>query len=574
MRTMPAVILLLLLGVAVPPAVERTPTGAIKVDQVGYLPRFPKLALVDAAGVGGGFVVRRESDDEIVVRASLGSAVTDATSGDVVRSADFSALVEEGRYYLEVDGVGTSWTFGIAHDIFERAYYLAARSYYGQRCGIDVDLGGEFPGFRHAACHLGGAYDPTSGRAGAKPSGNKGWHDAGDYGRYVVNSGISTGTLLWTYELFGRRVARVDLALPESRNGTPDLLDEIRWNLEWMLSMQDEDGGVYHKQTSATFCDFVMPERDTLTSVVVGTGQAPYKSSCATADFAAVMAIAARVYTPFDRAFADQARGAASKAFAWVAAHPAVTFANPNGIETGAYGDSDCSDEILWAAAELWRTTRVDAYRRHVVEHHAATLPQLTASTPPDWAKVGPLGLWTYALAGPDDGTARAIVAASAAAADRIAGRTAAAGYRHAMEDQNFVWGSNGVVANYGVQLLVADALAPNPRYREAAADQLHYLLGRNTFSMSFVTQVGANPVRHPHHRPSGADGNVEPWPGLLSGGPNRRRQDPAMRKLPDLPPARMFVDAQESYASNEVAINWNAPLVFLLAAQLPEAAR
>jgi endoglucanase len=81
------------------------------------------------------------------------------------------------------------------------------------------------------------------------------------------------------------------------------------------------------------------------------------------------------------------------------------------------------------------------------------------------------------------------------------------------------------------------------------------------------VTQVGENAFKHPHHRPSGADNNPEPWPGLLSGGPNHGRQDEAMRKLPaDLPPAKMYVDDQASYSSNENAINWNAALVFLLA--------
>jgi hypothetical protein len=126
--------------------------------------------------------------------------------------------------------------------------------------------------------------------------------------------------------------------------------------------------------------------------------------------------------------------------------------------------------------------------------------------------------------------------------------------------------GSNAVAANYWVQLLVANAIAPKRAYVDAALDNLHYLLGRNAFSLSWVTAVGANSFQHPHHRPSAADANAEPWPGLLSGGPNGRKQDPAMQKLPDLPPARMYVDDQESYASNEVAINWNAPLVFLLA--------
>ena len=139
------------------------------------------------------------------------------------------------------------------------------------------------------------------------------------------------------------------------------------------------------------------------------------------------------------------------------------------------------------------------------------------------------------------------------------------------MTTTDYIWGSNSVAANYGVQLLVANALRRDPRYVAAALENLHYLLGRNTFSLSGVTQVGAHPFRHPHHRPSAADSNEEPWPGLLAGGPNRRRQDPAMGKLPDLPPARMYLDEQASYATNEIAINWNAPLVFLLASTLQD---
>jgi endoglucanase len=152
-------------------------------------------------------------------------------------------------------------------------------------------------------------------------------------------------------------------------------------------------------------------------------------------------------------------------------------------------------------------------------------------------------------------------------AADAIVARSVANGYRISLTAGDYVWGSNGVAANYGLQLLVADATRPDRRYLEAARANLYYLLGRNTFSLSWLSGVGANPFRHPHHRPSGADANAEPWPGLLSGGPNRRKQDPALQKLPDgLPPARMYLDEQDSFASNENAINWNAALVFLLA--------
>jgi endoglucanase len=555
-------------GFAAAPA--PAPTSDIKVDQVGYLPAAPKAVMVVSKTPATDFVVRRSGAGTIAYRGKLSAPVADANSGDEVQVADFSSLRQQGRFYVDVPGVGTSWPFAIGADVYSRAFYLAMRSFYGQRCGTAVDLGPEFPGYQHEICHTQNAYHATSGKTGAKTTGNKGWHDAGDYGRYVVNSGFSTGTLLWTYEMFADRVRNVRLNIPESGNGTPDILNEIRWNLDWMLSMQDEDGGVFHKQTSESFPGFVMPEKDDFISYVIGTGQEPYKSSCATADFAAVMAVAARTYRPFDGSYAGTTLAAARRAFAWVETNPAVLFSNPKGVSTGAYGDRNCSDEILWAAAELWRATRDSTYQQYFADHYAAALSRAGALSPPSWPGVAPMALWTYVLGGGTGDAAEAIRKASVEAADGIVKRTAADGYRVSLGRSDYVWGSNGVVANYGLQLIVANALSPNPRYEETAADNLHYLLGRNTFSLSWVTQVGANPYKHPHHRPSGTDQNPEPWPGLLSGGPDRSRQDPAMAKLPDLPPAKMYLDEQESYATNEIAINWNAPLVFLLADQLP----
>jgi endoglucanase len=537
----------------------------IAVDQVGYLPDAPKVAIVIASDAPGPFTVTTGNGTE-VFRGTLAAATDDPDSGDRIRAADFSALRTPGSYTLVVEGVGKSWPFRIDPQAYRRAYYLAMRSYYGQRCGTAVDLGKAFPGYSHAACHRDAAFHRSSGKAGTH-SVLKGWHDAGDYGRYVVNSGITTGTLLWTWELFGDRVKGVGLDLPESGDLVPDILDEIRWNLDWMLSMQDADGGVWHKQTSEGFAGFVMPERDASVSYVVGSGAEPFKTTCASADLAAVAAIAARVYRPFDAAYADRARRAASSAFDWAIAHPNAIFKNPPGVSTGEYGDQTCADELLWASAELWRTTRKATYQTYFRANEARFRDTLRPTSPPSWGSVAPLGLWSYALdRSPTDGTATAIRAASIAAADAIVTRTAAHPYRISMVRDDFVWGSNAVAANYGVQLLVANVMAPKPAYVTAALENLHYLLGRNTFSLSWVTGLGANAFRHPHHRPSAADTNADPWPGLLSGGPNRQKQDPAMQRLPDLPPAKMYVDHEESYASNEIAINWNAPLVFLLA--------
>ena len=487
----------------------------IAADQVGYPADRPKVATVIGADR---FEVVRE-DGVVVLAARIRN-----------QRADFSAVNTPGRY--ELRAAGARVPIEVAADPYREVLRMTTRAFYGQRCGTAVDLGG---GYRHPACHLQGRFHESSGRKDARDAPVGGWHDAGDYGRYVVNSGISTATLLWAAERF-------DL----------DVLDEARWNVDWMLAMQDSDGGVWHKETTLQFADFVPPQADRAISYVIGKG------SCATGDFAAVAAIAARVYRPSDAAFADRALRSAKSAYRWLAAHPKVDFRNPPDVGTGEYDDRDCSDERLWAAAEIFRTTGdrdADAF----FVAHAATAFRRDA--PPDWQNVGLLAAWTYAEArNADTATAAMIRERTLRSADAIVRRANRHRYGVPMRTSDYVWGSNGVAANYAVQLLVANAMRPTRAYVNTALEVIHYLLGRNAFGMSWVTGAGRKRVMHPHHRPSATDGIVEPWPGLLAGGPNRHPQDPVLRET-----GKTYIDDERSYASNEVAINWNAPLVFAL---------
>ena len=550
------------------------PTLAIKLDQVGYLADAPKVALVESPAntPAKTFDIRRSSDGKVAFHGALSPAATDPLSGDTVQAADFSQLSQAGTYYVEVPGVGKSWTFAVGANVFERAWYLAMRGFYGQRCGTAVNLGSEFPGYSHPACHLHGEFHHSSGARGPRDN-IGGWHDAGDYGRYMVNSGIATGTLLWAWEIYSPQLKPIQLKIPETGNGTPDILNEIRWNLEWVLKMQDSDGGAWHKQTSTHFPGFIAPEKDTLPSEVIGTGSAPYKSTCATADLAAVAAIAARVYKPFDAAFATRSLDAARRAWKWTEQYPNVTFRNPPGNSTGEYGDSNCSDELLWASAELWRTTGEAAYHQFFLSNYVAYLPTLDSPPGENWSNLAPMALRTYALSRRKDADAKAQAAIRdrmLTAARAIVSATAANPYHVSLKPKDFVWGSNGVAAQYGMDLMIANAIAPNPAFANAARDDLDYLLGRNTFSLSWVTQVGEHSVLHPHHRPSGSGEQPGPWPGLLSGGPNAGRNDSVLAALPgNLPPEKYYADQTASYASNEIAINWQATLVFLLSGQL-----
>jgi endoglucanase len=537
-------------------------------NQVGYLPSGEKVATVSASDTADhSFQIVPAStsmqEPRPVLQGKLTVPTLDLASGDSVALADFTGLTAPGNYRLVSHG-RYSEPFAISTGVYREPLRLTMRAFYGQRCGCAVDLGG---GYSHPPCHITGAYHATSGRQGVTPN-HGGWHDAGDYGRYIVNSGLSTGTLLWAWELYPKALADLPLNIPESGGKLPDYLAEIRWNLEWMLSLQDQDGGVWHKQTSEHFCGFILPQQDQLTSYVIGTGETPYKSTAATADLAAVAAIAARCYGEYDAEFAARCLASAKRAWSWAVAHPSVRFDNPPGIGTGDYGDKRLDDEILWASAELWRTTGDRQYEQAFLAGVDA-LPPESAIGAPSWPNVAPMAYWTYLLAHTkgSEPLASRILKQTSASAQALVARRESSGYGNTLAPTDFIWGSNSVAANHSLLLLIAHHLQPDPQLLNAALGNLHYLLGRNCFGISWVTQVGTNPFQHPHHRPSAADGIAAPWPGLLSGGPNARPGDEVAKTLPKMPPMRMWIDDQAAYSLNEVAINWNAPLVFVLAA-------
>lgn len=545
-------------------AATDAPAPDFAYNQVGYLPKSEKvssLGLKDSST--SRFQLVAAQSRQPVFDGNLSAPVHDHASGDTVALADFSSFITPGLYRISASGRHSD-AFQISKNAYRDPLRLAVRSYYGQRCGCAVDLGG---GYRHDTCHVVAAFHSSSGKQGPAFN-NGGWHDAGDYGRYIVNSGITTATLLWAWEMYPESLRALALGIPESGGKTPDYLAEVRWNLEWMLSLQDSDGGVWHKQTSEQFCPFIMPEKDALTSYIIGTGSIPYKSTCATADLAAVAAIAARCYGPYDDTFAARCLGAARRAWAWCVAHPAVTFTNPAGVGTGGYDDKHCNDELLWASAELWRTTGEKHYEDAFLAA-ALALPPESSIWAPSWPGLAPMAYWTYALAN-RPGSApllERIRKRTASAAETLIRRRQASGYGNTMDAADYTWGSNSVAANQALLLLVADRLQPNQAAVTAALGNLHYLLGCNCFAISWVTHVGSRPFQHPHHRPSAADGIDAPWPGLLSGGPNANPADQVARTLAAAPPMRMWIDDQSAYSMNEVAINWNAPLVFLLAA-------
>ena len=127
---------------------------------------------------------------------------------------------------------------------------------------------------------------------------------------------------------------------------------------------------------------------------------------------------------------------------------------------------------------------------------------------------------------------------------------------------RDFNWGSNSNAANQGILLVKAYLISGDKKYIHHALSNVDYILGRNATGYCFVTGLGSKPPMNPHHRQSVSDGIVEPVPGLLVGGPNPGMQDKCVYQFKE--PETAYLDQSCSYASNEIAINWNAPLVYL----------
>jgi endoglucanase len=529
------------------PAPATAADADVRVSSVGYLPGRAKVATIAVAATS--YRVLREADGSVVLDGVAAGPKVSPDTGAEVWLADFSPIDERGRFYVQVDGVGRSVGFPIDDDVYREPLRAAMIGFYGQRCNTPVTVRWGVHTYWHAACHMNDGQTDYIGGGGQR-DGRKGWHDAGDYGKYTVNAGVTVGAMLAAFEEYGAALAGLALPIPEAGDAVPDYLDEIRWELEWLFTMQYSatDGRVSHKLTARDFEGFVMPEADGSARYFVPWG------SAATADFVAMMAQAARVYRPYDAAFADRCLHAAQISYAFLLANPANQNADQSGFSTGGYTTSD-GDDRLWAAAELWQTTG-DAAALADFEKRAAGMGSKIDSDF-DWGNVKNLGMLVYLQSQRDGRNAELVDAIKngllAAAATLVSAR-GENGYGRAL--RNYYWGANGSVARTCMVLQAANRVAPDPAYLDTCADQLGWLFGRNQYNRSQVTGVGKDPPLHPHHRPSGADGIAPPWPGLLVGGGDK---------------ATSWVDVQENYVVNEVAVNWNGALVYALAGFLTQ---
>lgn len=540
-------------------------TNTIKLNQIGFYPQAQKFAIAPTNSTL--FEVVNKATSQAVFSGNLSSSSTWEPSGETVKLADFSDFNEKGSFYLKIAGLPNSSTFKIKENVHQKVLKGVLKAYYYNRAStsLTATFAGEYArplGHPDTKVYIHPSAASPGRPAGSTISSPKGWYDAGDYGKYIVNSGISTYTVLALYEHFPEYFKTLEHNIPESGNDIPDVLEEAKWNLDWMLTMQDPaDGGVYHKLTTSYFTGDDMPHEATEKRYVV------MKGTAATLDFAAVMAQASRIFADYEADFpgyAAQCLVAAENAWDWAIANPNKKYVQPVDIHTGEYGDSNFGDEFDWAAAELYITTANNDY------YTATNLISSDISTP-GWSYVAGL---TWVSLGHNLDKLTAIANKNTIRnkiidfADDLIDQYNNSAYRFTTKD--FYWGSNSTVGNEGLMLIQAFKLTNDTTYLNVALSNLDYILGRNATGFSFVTGFGNKSPMNIHHRQSRSDYVVAPVPGWVAGGPNPGQQDNDDGNCDYYTsslPALSYIDEWCSYASNEVTINWNAPIAYLAAA-------
>ena len=504
----------------------------IHINQLGYRPNDLKIAVIPPDD--SKFSIVRVSDETVVFSGTAGEPFSDAASTDTVRRADFSAFTTAGEFTV-CAGKTRSFPFLITDDPYSQLRDALLEMFNYQKCGIDLKCGL----WSHPACHtsLATVYGSTE-----KKDVSGGWHDAGDYGRYIVPAAKSVADLLLAYEL----------SLTKKDN---KLLDIVWFEIEWMFKMQDKTtGGVYHKVSCAQFNSlYEMPHdehEELFLSPISGT---------ATADFAAKMALASRFY-PEQK---DKLLNAAKYAWDWCCANPeAGGFTNPPDIRTGGYGDENSDDERFWAACELFAATKEEKYHNYI---KASNL-----YTGLGWGDMGAYGLIAYLMhtnGSSDDVLTQRIKNEILRECQEIMDKYQNDAYGVSLGEV-YKWGSTMMIANNAMMLLFGSRLFPGgSEYTQAALEHFHYLLGRNPISQSYITGFGSNFPKNPHHRPSAAKGSAVP--GMVVGGPCMHvitRDIALTTHCEGFPPAKRYIDHWESFSSNEITIYWNSPVYFVMA--------
>ncbi len=566
----------------------------IRVNQVGYLPNGPKHAtLVSDSATALPFKLL-DATGAALFEGMTTPRGLDPTAGVKVHTLDFSTTTATGEgLTIRIDGQ-TSYPFDIRADLYQTLVVDAMSYFYPVRSGIAIDPAIVGAGYGRPAGHIGVAPNTGDTAVPCQPAAvsqaiygepwtcdylldvSGGWYDAGDQGKYVVNGGISAGQLIAAFRRASRsgepvRIRDGTLRIPEHGNRVPDVLDEVRWELEWMLKMVVPDGQllagmVHHKVHDNEWTGIpLLPSNDDKLR------ELHRPSTAATLNFAAVAAAGSRYLRRFDKPFVDRLRAAAIKSYAAAKAHPAIYAPAADGNSGGGpYDDKDVSDEFYWAAAELFITTGNPAYLADLKAspHWSGDVFRPEGFS---WQSVAAFARLTLArepnrFSGPD---AAAIRQSVLDGADTLLALQVNEpfGQTYSPPLGKYDWGSNHLVLQNAIVLASAYDISGREKYRDGAIEAMDYIFGRNALNLSYVTGYGDKFAHNQHSRWFAKSVNAdmpEPPKGSLAGGPNSSIQDPVAQQLfgeQGCAPQTCYVDDIQAWSVNEITINWNAAL-------------
>ncbi len=564
----------------------------VRVNQFGYLPSGPKRATLVSDSTEPVSFTLSQADGTMVFEGKSQPLGLDPASGLKLHLLDFSEVSKTGDGFVLSAADAKSHPFSIKDDLYAGLLGDALQYYYPVRSGIEIkgDLAGE--AYARPAGHLNVAPNTgdkdvpcqapeSSQKAYGEPwtcdytlDVSGGWYDAGDHGKYVVNGGISVAQLLAAYERAPKLFADGGMKIPEAGNGVPDILDEARWHLDFMVKMMVPEGKplagmVHHKVHDNEWTGLpLMPHLDDKKR------ELHRPSTAATLNLAAVAAQGARLFRPFDAAYADKLLATAKTAYAAAKAKPDLYATPEDGASGGGpYDDKVVSDEFFWAAAELYLTTG-----------EQTLLDELTAiDLKPDqrigkygfgWQSTAPfaqLQLVTVKSSLPDKVRGE-MQAELIAAADTLVAAQAKRGWgeNYGPKDGIYDWGSNHLHLQNAIIVAAAFDLTGDKKYRTSVLETMDYIFGRNALNISYVTGYGTVFAQNQHSRWFAAQKAPDlphPPKGALAGGPNSVLADPTAEKLLTGCVAQFcYVDHIDSWSTNEITINWNAALVQIAA--------
>ncbi|MED4172232.1 glycoside hydrolase family 9 protein [Halalkalibacterium halodurans] len=532
----------------------------IKVNQVGFRNFVEKYAYVSGfedeftADVGTPFQVRRVSDNtvaysgELVLRKDY-----DIDSGERVLKAVFTDLEESGHYYITVDaeGIEPSLTFKIGNDVYQSLLVDASRYYLYQRSGMDLEEP-FVPDYPRADITPMDTAAPFQSDPSRTKDVSKGWFDAGDKGKYVTAGSSAVIGMLWSYELFPDVYSDQQFNLPESGNGVPDILDENRWELEWLLNMQDEEsGGFYAKVESMNNNNDTRAIRD------IRDGIGNLRPTNDTAYAAAALAYASLVYEEFDPDFAAQSLEAAKAGWVYLEQNPD----NIKGPEHAYATDSDKETRLL-AAATLYRVTGESKYHDYFLNNYEQS-ENVFVNPTGDWVGVYNYAFFQYMKSeNIDEDALNWYKDHFTIWLDKIIDRHQTNAWNHTLYNGNFYWGSLNQILGMANEAMIGSKLLGmyDETIHNMSLAALHYILGANPLRKSFVTGHGEDSLQTVY-----GIMNDDPRPGIPSGfmplGPNRYT-NPGMSIFP----AKNFLDSATEWTTNEHAVGSTASLVFISA--------